>query len=251
MFDRSFKGVHTRRAREHPAGRPRHGLSSARKQSAPVSELTDVVAAGAAVRPNNGTTMASSARPSPRRRSTSNRAGSSGATMTWHGKQELRAHNRAFDASQLEKRAQRSAATPTPPRVDDKAAIRKAQGRGAPAVLAYKRRQQHVPVIQAVPTPQTYDDDSFEFEEAAPTKMPWYSQDRAKRLASKHHKERREAALRQKEAQRKHRETVEARLERVQQTILRRRRDRQGTFRKGSAVLVEEQPARKNAELEA
>ena len=98
-------------------------------------------------------------------------------------------------------------------------------------------------MIQAAPTPQTYDDDSFEFEEtAAPTKLPWYSQDRARKLASKHHKERREAVLRQKEAQRKHRETVEKRLERVQQTILRRRRDRQGTFRKGSAVLVKEKP---------
>ena len=72
--------------------------------------------------------------------------------------------------------------------------------------------------------------------------MPWYSQDRARKLASQHYKERREAALRQKEAQRKHRETVEKRLERVQQTILRRRRDRQGTFRKGSAVLVKEPP---------
>ena len=72
--------------------------------------------------------------------------------------------------------------------------------------------------------------------------MPWYSQDRAKRLASQHARERREAVLRQKEAQRKHRETVEKRLERVQQTILRRRRDRQGTFRKGSAVLVKEPP---------
>ena len=162
---------------------------------------------------------------------------------TWHGKQELRAHNRAFDASQLsKKRAQAQRGPPTPPRVDDKAAVRKARAAAHQRVLEYKKRQQHVPVIQAVPTPQTYDDDSFEFEEAAPTKMPWYSQDRAKRLASKHHKERREAALRQKEAQRKHRETVEARLERVQQTILRRRRDRQGTFRKGSAVLVEEQP---------
>ena len=162
---------------------------------------------------------------------------------TWHGKQELRAHNRAFDASQLsKKRAQAQRGPPTPPRVDDKAAVRKARAAAHQRVLEYKKRQQHVPVIQAAPTPQTYDDDSFEFEEAAPTKMPWYSQDRAKRLASKHHKERREAVLRQKEAQRKHRETVEARLERVQQTILRRRRDRQGTFRKGSAVLVEEQP---------
>ena len=137
---------------------------------------------------------------------------------TWHGKQELRAHNRAFDASQLsKKRAQAQRGPPTPPRVDDKAAVRKARAAAHQRVLEYKKRQQHVPVIQAVPTPQTYDDDSFEFEEAAPTKMPWYSQDRAKRLASKHHKERREAVLRQKEAQRKHRETVEARLERVQQ----------------------------------
>ena len=163
---------------------------------------------------------------------------------TWHGKQELRAHNRAFDASQLsKKRAQAQRGPPTPPRVVDAAAVRKARAAAHKRVLEYKRRQQHVPVIHAAPTPQTYDDDSFEFEEtAAPTKLPWYSQDRARKLASKHHKERREAALRQKEAQRKHRETVEKRLERVQQTILRRRRDRQGTFRKGSAVLVKEPP---------
>ena len=163
---------------------------------------------------------------------------------TWHGKQELRAHNRAFDASQLsKKRAQAQRGPPTPPRVVDAAAVRKARAAAHKRVLEYKRRQQHVPVIQAVPTPQTYDDDSFEFEEtAAPTKLPWYSQDRARKLASKHHKERREAALRQKEDQRKHRETVEARLERVQQTILRRRRDRQGAFRKGSALLIKEAP---------
>uniref|UniRef100_A0A7S3ZT57 Uncharacterized protein n=1 Tax=Pelagomonas calceolata TaxID=35677 RepID=A0A7S3ZT57_9STRA len=162
---------------------------------------------------------------------------------TWHGKQELRAHNRAFDASQLsKKRAQAQRGPPTPPRVVDAAAVRKARAAAHKRVLEYKRRQQHVPVIHAAPTPQTYDDDSFEFEEAAPTKMPWYSQDRARKLASQHARERREAALRRKEAQRKHRETVEKRLERVQQTILRRRRDRQGTFRKGSAVLVEEAP---------
>ena len=223
-----------------PAGRSRCPVSPARKHSAPVFTRWGCRRGHRATNNKRMGVLGPPKPPAPldveprwqQRRHT-----------TWHGKQELRAHNRAFDASQLsKKRAQAQRGPPTPPRVDDKAVVRKARAAAHQRVLEYKKRQQHVPVIQAAPTPQTYDDDSFEFEEAAPTKMPWYSQDRAKRLASKHHKERREAALRQKEAQRKHRETVEARLERVQQTILRRRRDRQGTFRKGSAVLISEKP---------
>ena len=58
---------------------------------------------------------------------------------TWHGKQELRAHNRAFDASQLsKKRAQAQRGPPTPPRVDDKAVIRKARAAAHQRVLEYK-----------------------------------------------------------------------------------------------------------------
>ena len=97
-------------------------------------------------------------------------------------------------------------------------------------------------MIHAAPTPQTYDDDSFEFEESGAHKTALVPQDRPGSWRRSTHRERREAVLRQKEAQRKHRETVEKRLERVQQTILRRRRDRQGTFRKGSAVLISEKP---------
>ena len=55
---------------------------------------------------------------------------------TWHGKQELRAHNRAFDASQLsKKRAQAQRGPPTPPRVVDAAAVRKARAAAHKRVL--------------------------------------------------------------------------------------------------------------------
>ena len=130
--------------------------------------VAHVVAAGAAIGQTTGRRWACSARLSPgtaRRRT----ALATAAPTTWHGKQELRAHNRAFDASQLSKSVASAARPPTPPRVVDAAAVRKA---GSGRAFRIQRRQQHVPVIHAAPTPQTYDDDSFEFEEAAPTKMP-------------------------------------------------------------------------------
>ena len=159
---------------------------------------------------------------------------------TWRGKSELQAHNRAFDASQLSKRrTQAQRVPPTPPRVTDTAAIRSAADKARARVAAYRRRQQPTPALAA---PQTYDDDSFDFEDEAPAKLPWYSQDRARKLATRRAREERAARSKQKEVEQKQRETVEARLERVQRTILQRRRDRQGTFEKGSAVLVRVPP---------
>ena len=105
------------------------------------SELSpNVVAASAAVRPNNGTTMGVLGPPKPPAPLDVEPRWQQKRHTTWHGKQELRAHNRAFDASQLsKKRAQAQRGPPTPPRVDDKAAVRKARAAAHQRVLEYKK----------------------------------------------------------------------------------------------------------------